>query len=343
MQISLQDVGDYLGLSRSSVSRGLRGDPRIPPATRKRIRDACEKLGYRPNSIITELAANHWDSSKVSAGSSIAYIVRSGRDETFGPSVPELADSMRRHAASLGYQLDVLYRSDFISSSKLQKTLRNRGITDVILGPIYEKELIVELDWSKFKCIQFGQGFFPLPLHGVAKDHFNSVVLAWQKAGDYGYRRIGITLLDHPIPLMDDILRMSAVHACQTQLFPDLPIIPPFLYPASHWSEAEFRKWLDFHRPDVVLGFNETHFHYLPPDRGIAYASLNMKQNPLDLSGILETDEVYGIELINLIHFCRRTHQWGIPKQRIDHIVEPTWSDGFSMPRKPTTTPPIKT
>jgi LacI family transcriptional regulator len=178
-------------LSVSTVSRALHHDPRIPEKTRKRVQQAAKELDYRPNTMMSEIASSHWQQAKVAKGSTIAFVdcnqAECGFGPTFGPAI-------REQALSLGYNLVIFRRRDFASSTKLQRALRNQGITDVILGPVFEESPMVELDWSKFICVQlFPSEIFPLPLHSVIKNYYNMVILAWQQAVSHGYERIGIT------------------------------------------------------------------------------------------------------------------------------------------------------
>ena len=46
---TIRDIAELTGHVVSTVSRALRGDPKITVATRQRITKAAEKLGYRPN------------------------------------------------------------------------------------------------------------------------------------------------------------------------------------------------------------------------------------------------------------------------------------------------------
>lgn len=55
---SMQDVADAARVSRATVSRALRTDPRIPEPTRARVRAAAEKLGYRTNARITSACSS---------------------------------------------------------------------------------------------------------------------------------------------------------------------------------------------------------------------------------------------------------------------------------------------
>lgn len=50
-------LGEALGLSHSTVSLALRDDPRIKPETRKRVREAAGRLGYRPHLAARSLVA----------------------------------------------------------------------------------------------------------------------------------------------------------------------------------------------------------------------------------------------------------------------------------------------
>lgn len=53
--ITLKDIGAQMGLSASTVSRALSGDVRVTEATRKRVKQMSEQMGYRPNVIARSL------------------------------------------------------------------------------------------------------------------------------------------------------------------------------------------------------------------------------------------------------------------------------------------------
>jgi LacI family transcriptional regulator len=46
-----QDIAEALGVRQTTVSRALADDPRVKPATKRRIVAAAERLGYRPNLV----------------------------------------------------------------------------------------------------------------------------------------------------------------------------------------------------------------------------------------------------------------------------------------------------
>lgn len=55
--ITIKDIAKSAGVSHTTVSRALAGDPRITPDTTERISQLAEELGYIPNLIAQSLNA----------------------------------------------------------------------------------------------------------------------------------------------------------------------------------------------------------------------------------------------------------------------------------------------
>ncbi|WP_088624502.1 LacI family DNA-binding transcriptional regulator [Oceanicola sp. 22II-s10i] len=53
------EISREAGVNKSTVSRALKADPRISEATRKRILEIAESMGYAPNAIAQSLATNN--------------------------------------------------------------------------------------------------------------------------------------------------------------------------------------------------------------------------------------------------------------------------------------------
>lgn len=49
--ITISDIAEQMGLSKTTISRALSGHGRVPNSTRKRVIEYCDKVGYRPNRI----------------------------------------------------------------------------------------------------------------------------------------------------------------------------------------------------------------------------------------------------------------------------------------------------
>ncbi|MCC7359206.1 MAG: LacI family DNA-binding transcriptional regulator [Anaerolineales bacterium] len=59
MAITIKDIARRAGVSHSTVSRALRDDPAIPPATTQRLKRLARRLGYVPSAMARGLKTSH--------------------------------------------------------------------------------------------------------------------------------------------------------------------------------------------------------------------------------------------------------------------------------------------
>ncbi|WP_077621243.1 catabolite control protein A [Sediminibacillus massiliensis] len=57
MNITIYDVAREANVSMATVSRVVNGNPNVKPATRKKVLNTIERLGYRPNAVARGLAS----------------------------------------------------------------------------------------------------------------------------------------------------------------------------------------------------------------------------------------------------------------------------------------------
>lgn len=86
------DIARAAGVSQPTVSRALRGDPRVAAATVERVRQAAERLGYVPHLAARSLATSRTE---------IAAIVVSDLNNPF---YPELVQALHVELGGHGYR-----------------------------------------------------------------------------------------------------------------------------------------------------------------------------------------------------------------------------------------------
>lgn len=57
--VTMADVARSVGVNKGTVSRALKGDRRISPATRQRVWEAAKKLGYKLDAVASGLSSRH--------------------------------------------------------------------------------------------------------------------------------------------------------------------------------------------------------------------------------------------------------------------------------------------
>jgi len=125
----MSDVGRLAGVSHQTVSRVINGSPHVRPETRKRVLEAMEELGYRPNSVARALVT----------GRSRTLGVVSFDTTLYGPASTLFGIEQAAHEA--GYfiivaSLKALNRS---SVTDAVERLRRQGVDGVLVIAPHEE------------------------------------------------------------------------------------------------------------------------------------------------------------------------------------------------------------
>jgi len=350
-RITQAQIAREVGVNKATVSRALAGDPRISAETAGRVRKLAARLGYRPDPSFAWIANVRWRGGTSHQHVTLAYVSQLRRPHA-GNDVGYRLGTKKR-AAELGYGLETFFLDDYPDSAALQRILIARGIRWLIVGPFYEPEPLLALDWTEFCAVSCGLSHFEPALHAVTYDPYEEILVAWRRVIDYGYYRPGLVIPQHPRPTqVDDDDRRWAATALLFRA-PGTPNgqVPPLFYsftdPYENLAQhvmGWYRKW----KPDVVISLNSLNMMNIlqhtgktrsPGQVGFAqFAAIGHKQN--NLAGIKDAAEDVGRATVDLLQLTLRTNQWGMPRTRIRHYVAPEWIDGDTLPRRNTGNPP---
>lgn len=92
---TIKDVAERAGVSKSLVSRALRGEPAVADGTRQRIVAAAAALGYRPNAGARSLAARR--------SNAIGFVITGLFDPFWGEVVHSIDRAAEQHGLSALY------------------------------------------------------------------------------------------------------------------------------------------------------------------------------------------------------------------------------------------------
>lgn len=337
-QLTLTEIGEKLGLSKSTVQRAMANDPRCNPATAERVRKLADELGYRPDPIFAALASRRGRGG--SAGIPLAYLVDEapGRDEMSYYTPPLVA-----RATELGYRIEKINLRTWDSPRRLWKILFSRGVAGILARCLRAEHsaLLEENDIFPLVCVGRTD---PLPFNTVRPSIQFAVHQVWQRMTQLGYRRIGAAVLQHEPMVEDDFSRYSAVLGCQglsTQA--EGAPIPPLT--TSIRGPSQIVPWVREHRPDAVIGFHVRHYYELrdagfkiPED--IGFASLHLFGGPGGntanglIAGIAQDYALISRSSVNLLDQMIRHGERGVPEKPVTLMVHSEWLDGRSLPSK---------
>lgn len=347
-KITLKDVAKKAGVAVSTASCALRGMPNVTKKTRLHVQKVADKLGFTSNRMAASLASHRFSASHRSNTPQIAIITHLCNKAQLTSSL--YVSPLTQSSKKLGYLPTHIDLATYPSSlPELLSHLHHRGVEGIVFERLETMECPLSeitpllANFSIVAC--GGTGKYILPIDRVQTDVFRSVTLAWQKAYQKGYRRIGVVLHKHReyMAADDDFRRLGAVTAMQ-QAFPDVTPVPP-LFEDIHDLE-NFKQWYRSQRPDCVLCFSNhisRTFSDLsltaPQDCGwVVFNSVGdqffryANSHIIHVSSCCINTEKIAQTSITLLDQKIRLGIRGIPYDPAFTIIAPTWFEGESIP-----------
>lgn len=114
MNITIYDVAREAGVSMATVSRVVNGNPNVKPTTRKKVLDAIERLGYRPNAVARGLASK--------------------KTTTVGVIIPDISNVFFAELARGIEDIATMYKYNIILSNSDQNKEKELHLLNTMLG-----------------------------------------------------------------------------------------------------------------------------------------------------------------------------------------------------------------
>ncbi|MDV7090500.1 LacI family DNA-binding transcriptional regulator [Rhodococcus opacus] len=208
------DLAAYLGLSQSTVSRVMRGDPAVAERTTKRVLAAARELGYVPNSAARSLVTRR--------ARAIGVVVA----DLTSPFYPTVVDAIQHRLSERGYRMALIRDPDvpegvdsvdvldpatvdgmiFVSARRKSRTVRRvleRNTPVVLLSrddPTLSLEVVLSDDEGAGELViehLTALGHRDIAILSVPRDRTNGA--AREDGARQALQRRGIALPDHYI------------------------------------------------------------------------------------------------------------------------------------------------
>lgn len=339
-RITVRQIAQRLNVSHTTVSRALKNDPRISPTVRQKVQATAEALGYRPDPMLSALAAYRKGQTKQSIGAELAWI-------NCWPDPKRLLTykefdlywtGAAEEAERAGYRLEEFCCPAKLSPERLEKILSARNIRGLLLSPAWSTVTPdwSTFDWSQFSLVRFGYSLQSPATHLVTSDQLMDGLMAFEAMWQRGYRRIGMAMWSAQ---GTRLVRFSAGYLyAQLRIDRKLRLSPLVLNDDSPQRDQDLLTWLKKEKPDAILTdvsdlrtwLNKLNCR-VPQDVGLA--ALSVLDGDAD-AGIDQNSREIGRTavqtLISLIHHNER----GIPQTPREVLVSGHWVDGSTLPAK---------
>jgi LacI family transcriptional regulator len=337
---TLKDIALEMGYSKNTISLGLRGSPQIPPDTRKRIAAVAERLGYRPNAVVSQLMAQ-LRSARTSRLQAKLALVNANLDPRAlhsHPTIPIYVEGCERRAASLGYDFDRFWLHDpEFTAERLLRILTTRGIKGMILVGLMDTNHLPEklqAVWARLPCVVTGVRTRDPALSYCCVDHYNLALIAFERAIALGYKRPGLVLDDVIDALVER--RFSAGYLTGQRTLPKSQQIPVFGEVTGPGRPEMFSSWLARHRPDVIFTLYNSVFGWLkaagrrvPDDIGVI--QLEWRASRPHIAGMHQHNLVAGEAAVDMVVSQIHNNESGVQEYPRATLIGATWMEGKTV------------
>lgn len=351
----MADVAKQAGVHVTTVSLALRNHPSLPVATRQRLRELAEKMGYQPDPALCSLVAYRRGARPRKDKPVIAYVThwdtRWGWKEAAAHA--EFFSGASAKASDLGYQLEHFWLGEpGLTHQRMSDILYSRGITGVILAS-HRREVDVPLrfDWPRFSAVKIDVLPHDPELHHVTNDQRAIAQLAMRRAVRAGYRRIGFVIHAAWDEALD--LAWSAGFLAEQQKLPPHERIPVFRFPDPlpradevialdeyyRVPRAPFEAWFREHRPDALISkrsFVQPRLDDLGVSipRDLGFVDIFLENFDGTTAGVRQNNSTVGAQAVEILVGQLHQHKFGLPAFPTATLVEGTWFDGASLPAR---------
>lgn len=195
LEISLRQVAEAAGVSRTTVSLALRNHPRISKSMRKKIQALAREMGYVPNAEVSKVMGMIRE-NKENKDRPVLGLITDYEHPLKTENPP--SDTWRgftERARALGYTPEEFWVGDGkLSPRRLGDILQARGIRGFVFSALLNTSFAEKIDLSCFACATIGLTIHHPSLHRSSSDKYKNTLLACQKLWDTGCRRIGLAV-----------------------------------------------------------------------------------------------------------------------------------------------------
>ena len=339
--VTMRVIADQVGYSKNTVSLALRGHRSIPESTRDVIRKAADKLGYRPNAVVSHLIA------QLRAGRSAQFqaklaLVNAHRDpKAFRThaTIPAYVRGCERRGLQLGYTFDHFWLHDpKLKAESWIRILRTRGIKGIIIVGLMDHNQLpphLQAVWAAFPSVVTGVRTRDPALSFSCVDHHDLLIQAFERALALGYQRPALVIDERIDRLVEG--RFSGAMLTAQQGLPAARRVPAFRHIEPARTDPKFfPRWLDRHRPDVLLSLYNIVFPWLkdhglrvPQDIGVI--QLEWRESHAEISGMNQHNDAVGEAAVDMVVGQIHRNESGIPDFPRATLIGASWVEGESV------------
>lgn len=293
---SLRDVAHRAGVSAMTVSRALRGLPKVSENLRHDIVQLAREMGYTPDPRISQLMAHLRQGRAAGTSVNLAWLTPYTTEDG-SPARKyrtRILQGARVRARQLGYGLDVIsFHKDRLSPQRCRDILDARGIQGVIISPLGTEDRVLQVNLDGLAVTAIGFSLEEPHCPRVGENFFEDTLLVLQRLQSRGCGRVGVVLeMDPGQHMVEHVVGAWAGWCVKNQK----PLLPPLV--GIPLKDSDLKKWFKQEKPDGLV----TNIH--PPSwfpRRLKCYRIGLISDASQTPGVLPDLEGMGATAVDMV------------------------------------------
>lgn len=335
-RVTLEDVAVACGLTKMTVSRAIRPNTQVAPATRARVQEAVRRMGYRPDPLLSGLQSHRRGVRQGRRSATIAYVTNYP-DNAWRrwPVWSGFYLGAKARADELGYGLEEFAMINSGGAERASKVLHHRGYAGLLLAPSRLPLGFTRLRLEDFPAVAIAHSIRKPRLHYATPDHVHAIQRTMHELKRRGYRRPGLVISSRQDARVER--RWSASFRMWQERFLSEENRLALCWAEPADLELAVPRWLEKERPDVVVSDLERMLPLLETlglvaPREIGYASLSLRPGELGrVAGNCEEAAAVGAAAMDLLRSAIERNERGAPALPCGVHVDGSWHDGLTL------------
>mgnify|MGYP001186277928 CR=1 FL=1 len=144
--VTIYDVAREANVSMATVSRVVNGNPNVKPATRKKVQEVIDRLGYRPNAVARGLASK--------------------KTTTVGVIIPDISNTYFAELARGIEDIATMYKYNILLSNSDQNKEKEFHLLNTMLGKQVDGIVFMSGNITEEHVKEFEKSQVPIVLAG---------------------------------------------------------------------------------------------------------------------------------------------------------------------------------
>lgn len=255
---TLKMIAVKCGVTITTVSDALRGDPRVAETTRKRVKQVAKEMGYMPNPFAQMLVANR--SSKKSNGGNLACLFGHPDADYYDTllNYQEAYAGIVERCQEIGFAMDRFWVYEAsMTATRLRGILESRGVVGIILFALRPEE--IDLPWAHYALSTIAFRDYEQAkarIHFSFSDMYVATDIALKHLMDSGHERIGFaTYFNQSKKVLGKVIGAIDFIAASKKI-ENFYWYENVSQDVQTKSQAAFIQWFKKNKPDVLLTWN---------------------------------------------------------------------------------------